>query len=326
MKPIHTFTDRLRTAMDLRGTRAIDLARDTGLSKARISQYTNGIYVPKADAMHKLARALDVSDLWLEGYDVPMERNASTVPNYPAMKESGTLNVFLGVLAFIVLWIVVSKILDMKLIGSIMDKFINIGLIIIVILFQEQIKKFLVELGSKKRWGVFRKIFSRKGDANTTNEWIIPVVYACMSMSKSKTGALIVIEQNVPLENYERTGDRIDAKINTRLIENIFFKNTPLHDGAMIISAGRIRAAACILPVSKRQDLPKSYGLRHRAALGLTEKTDALAIVVSEETGKISIAQGNIIKSVTTNELEHDYLAPVFGIEYKKEDNIKTTK
>jgi repressor LexA len=83
MKPIHTFTDRLRTAMDLRGTRAIDLARDTGLSKARISQYTNGIYVPKADAMHKLARALDVSDLWLEGYDVPMERNASTVPNYP---------------------------------------------------------------------------------------------------------------------------------------------------------------------------------------------------------------------------------------------------
>ena len=83
MKTIHTFTDRLRTAMDLRGTRAIDLARDTGLSKARISQYTNGIYVPKADAMHKLARALDVSDLWLEGYDVPMERNASTVPNYP---------------------------------------------------------------------------------------------------------------------------------------------------------------------------------------------------------------------------------------------------
>ena len=83
MKPIHTFTDRLRTAMDLRGTRAIDLARNTGLSKARISQYTNGIYVPKADAMHKLARALDVADLWLEGYDVPMERNASSVPNYP---------------------------------------------------------------------------------------------------------------------------------------------------------------------------------------------------------------------------------------------------
>ena len=83
MKPIHTFTDRLRTAMDAHGVRAIDLARDTGLSKARISQYTNGIYVPKADAMHKLARALDVADLWLEGYDVPMERNASTVPNYP---------------------------------------------------------------------------------------------------------------------------------------------------------------------------------------------------------------------------------------------------
>ena len=99
-----------------------------------------------------------------------------------------------------------------------------------------------------------------------------------------------------------------------RIIENIFFKNTPLHDGAMIISAGRIHAAACILPVSKRQDLPKSYGLRHRAALGLTEKTDSLAIVVSEETGKISVAQGDKIKAVTTNELEHNYLAPAFGI------------
>ena len=106
----------------------------------------------------------------------------------------------------------------------------------------------------------------------------------------------------------------MDATISVRIIENIFFKNTPLHDGAMIISAGRIHAAACILPVSKRQDLPKSYGLRHRAALGLTEKTDALAIVVSEETGKISVAQGDIIKPVTINELEHDYLAPAFGI------------
>ena len=106
----------------------------------------------------------------------------------------------------------------------------------------------------------------------------------------------------------------VDAAISVRIIENIFFKNTPLHDGAMIISAGRIHAAACILPVSKRQDLPKSYGLRHRAALGLTEKTDAIAIVVSEETGKISVAIGNVIRVVTINELEHTYLAPAFGI------------
>ena len=105
------------------------------------------------------------------------------------------------------------------------------------------------------------------------------------------------------------------------MFENIFFKSTPLYDGVMIISSGRIYAAACILPVSKRQDLPKSYGLRHRAALGLAEKTDAIAIVVSEETGKISVAQGNTIKTVSTNELEHTYLAPAYGVEYKKDNN-----
>ncbi|MBE6310396.1 MAG: TIGR00159 family protein [Bacteroidales bacterium] len=224
---------------------------------------------------------------------------------YKTMKESGTLNIFLGVLAFIVLWIVVSKILDMQLIGSIMDKFINIGLIIIVILFQEQIKKFLVELGSKKRWSFFRKIFSRKNDSTPDTEWIIPVVYACMSMSKSKTGALIVIEQKVPLENYERTGDRIDAKINTRLIENIFFKNSPLHDGALIISNDKLAAAGCIMPVSHDTSLPRYLGLRHRAALGIAQATDAIAVIVSEETGNISLAyKGQLYAKLNSTDLE----------------------
>lgn len=224
---------------------------------------------------------------------------------YKTMKESGTLSIFLGVLAFIVLWIAVSKILDMKLIGSIMDKFINIGLIIIVILFQEQIKKFLVELGSKKRWGFFRRFFSRKNDVNSTKHWIIPVVYACMSMSKSKTGALIVIEQNVPLENYERTGDLINAKINTRLIENIFFKNSPLHDGALIISDDHLTAAGCIMPVSHDTSLPRYLGLRHRAALGIAQATDAIAIIVSEETGNISLAyKGQLYSKLNSTDLE----------------------
>ena len=224
---------------------------------------------------------------------------------YKTMKESGTLSIFLGVLAFIVLWIAVSKILDMKLIGSIMDKFINIGLIIIVILFQEQIKKFLVELGSKKRWGFFRRFFSRKDDINAPKHWIIPVVYACMSMSKSKTGALIVIEQNVPLENYERTGDLINAKINTRLIENIFFKNSPLHDGALIISDDKLTAAGCIMPVSHDTSLPRYLGLRHRAALGIAQATDAIAIIVSEETGNISLAyKGQLYSTLNSTDLE----------------------
>ena len=212
---------------------------------------------------------------------------------YKTMKESGTLNIFIGVLAFIVLWVVVYKVLDMKLIGTIMDKFINIGLII------------LVELGSNKRWRIFRKLFSRDKESEKPNAWIIPVVYACMSMSKSKTGALIVIKQAVSLENYERTGDIINAKINTRLIENIFFKNSPLHDGALIISDDKLAAAGCIMPVSHDQSLPRYLGLRHRAALGIAQATDAIAIIVSEETGNISLAyKGQLYSKLTSTDLE----------------------
>lgn len=225
---------------------------------------------------------------------------------YKTMKVSGTLNIFVGVLAFVLLWIVLSRILEMKLIGSIMDMFINIGLLVIVILFQDQIKRFLVELGSNKRWRLFRKIFSKKETQGEPIQWIIPVVYACMSMSKSKTGALIVIRQNVPLENYERTGDIIDAKINTRLIENIFFKNSPLHDGALIISGDRLTAAGCIMPVSHDTSLPRYLGLRHRAALGIAQATDAIAIVVSEETGNISLAyKGQLYSKLNSTDLEH---------------------
>ena len=134
----------------------------------------------------------------------------------------------------------------------------------------------------------------------------MPIVYACMSMSKSHTGALIVIEQSVPLDNYAKSGDIIDAIINTRLIENIFFKNSPLHDGAMVIEHGRISAAGCILPVSHDSDVPRSLGLRHRSALGIAQATDAVAVVVSEETGNISVAhRGKLYTRVSTTELEN---------------------
>jgi DNA integrity scanning protein DisA with diadenylate cyclase activity len=125
-------------------------------------------------------------------------------------------------------------------------------------------------------------------------------------MSKSKTGALIVIEQTMPLENYEKTGDVIDALINTRLIENIFFKNSPLHDGAMIVAHDRIMAAGCILPVSHDTNIPRSLGLRHRSALGIAQATDALAVIVSEETGNISVAhRGELFTKLDSTELEH---------------------
>ncbi len=225
---------------------------------------------------------------------------------YRTMKVSGTLNIFIGVLAFVISWIVMYKIFDMRLIGTIMDKFVDIGLFIIVILFQEQIKRFLIELGSHKGWGFIAKAFRSKAEGDDENKWILPVVYACMSMSKSKTGALIVVKRQMPLEGYERTGDVIDANINTRLIENIFFKNSPLHDGAMIIDGNKVKSAGCILPVSHDTSLPRYLGLRHRSALGIAQATDAVAIVVSEETGHISYAyKGEIHLKLSSTELEH---------------------
>lgn len=225
---------------------------------------------------------------------------------YRTMKDSGTLNIFIGVLAFVISWVVMYKIFEMRLIGTIMDKFIDIGLFIIVILFQDQIKRFLTELGSHKGWGFIAKAFRHKTAVDDPNRWIMPVVYSCMSMAKSKTGALIVVERQIPLEDYERTGDIIDANINTRLIENIFFKNSPLHDGALIISDNKVKSAGCILPVSHDTSLPRYLGLRHRSALGIAQATDAVAIVVSEETGHISYAyKGEIHLKLTSTELEH---------------------
>lgn len=229
---------------------------------------------------------------------------------YRIMKESGTINIFFGVLAFIVVWVVASEIFEMRLIGTILDKVMSIGLIILVILFQDQIKRFLVELGNHKRWHFLRDMFrhhrGHKDHAADTRRWVMPIVYACMSMSKSKTGALIVIEQSIPLENYEKSGDMIDAAINARLIENIFFKNSPLHDGALIIAHDRIKAAGCILPVSHDTNIPRSMGLRHRSALGISQATDAAAVVVSEETGGISFAyKGKIISRMSSTDLEH---------------------
>ncbi|MDE5723100.1 MAG: diadenylate cyclase CdaA [Paramuribaculum sp.] len=230
---------------------------------------------------------------------------------YRIMRESGTINIFYGLLAFIVVWVVASQILEMKLIGTILDKFMSIGLLIIVILFQDQIKRFLVELGDHKRWRFLRNLFHHRNPAQDADErgrrLIIPIVYACMNMAKSKTGALIVIQQNVPLENYERSGDIIDALPNSRLIENIFFKNSPLHDGALIIADDRLKSAGCILPVSHDRNVPRALGLRHRSALGISQATDAIAIVVSEETGGISIAhKGRLTTRLSSADLEHN--------------------
>lgn len=225
---------------------------------------------------------------------------------YRLMKNSGTLSLFFGVLAFIVIWVLAFEIFDMRLTGTILDKFMSIGLIVLVIIFQDQIKRFLIDIGSRSRWANFRRLFRHGKDDEANHQEVMNVVYACMTMSKSKTGALIVFQRKMPLTDYEKTGDEIDADINVRLIENIFFKNSPLHDGAMIIADHRIASVGCILPVSHDMNVPKELGLRHRAALGMSQVTDAVCVIVSEETGGISVAKDGALQvKVSTSELEH---------------------
>lgn len=211
---------------------------------------------------------------------------------YQLMKESSSANIFYGILVFIFVWVLVTQVFDMRLLGSIMNNMVNVGALALIILFQEEIRHFFSSIGTRRQANVFLRLFSRKKKYDATHrEEIIPIVMACMNMSRQKVGALIVIERNVGLNEIIRSGDVINANINQRLIENIFFKNSPLHDGAMVISHKRICAAGCILPVSHDLDIPKSLGLRHRAALGISQKSDCLAIIVSEETGGISIAE-----------------------------------
>ena len=209
---------------------------------------------------------------------------------YRLMKESRTINVFVGVLVFIIIWLVVSQVLEMRLLGSILDKLVSVGVIGFIILFKSEIRKFLYNLGAHRRMAPFMKLFGHKKET-ADHGVIMPIVSACMSMARDKVGALIIIERAIPLDDLmQGAGEVIDAKISQRLIENIFYKGAPLHDGAMIISKKRIRAAGCVLPVSHSMDIPRELGLRHRAGMGITEESDALAIIVSEETGHVSVA------------------------------------
>ena len=210
---------------------------------------------------------------------------------YRLMKESRSLNVFIGIMVFVVAWIVVDQVIGMRLLGSIMGKLTSVGMIGLIVLFQEEIRKFLYSLGAHQRVRALTRLLSLgKKDDEEDKETIMPIVLACMDMARGKVGALIVMERAIRLDDIVDTGDLIDANINQRLIENIFFKNSPLHDGAMVISNKRIKAAGCILPVSHSHNIPKELGLRHRAALGISQDSDAIAIVVSEETGRISVA------------------------------------
>ena len=228
---------------------------------------------------------------------------------YRLMRESRSLNAFNGIMVFVVVWLFVSQVLEMRLLGTILDKLVGMGLLAVIVIFQEEIRKFLFNLGGHQRMRALKRFFvsskQKEKDNKEVKQIIMPLVMASINMSRQKMGALVVLERSARLDDIVATGDKIDANINQRLIENIFFKNSPLHDGAMIISDKRIKAAGCILPVSHDLSIPKELGLRHRAAMGVSQETDALAIVVSEETGSISVAlKGRFHLRLSAEELE----------------------
>jgi diadenylate cyclase len=224
---------------------------------------------------------------------------------YKLIKGTVALNIFIGIFAFIVFWLVI-KSLNMDLSSTILDNFVNVGVLAIIVVFQQEIRRFLLLLGSKYNLHnkfSFDRFFETKS-AGMMNIYIKPLVQACEDFAKSKTGALIVITKNSELLDFVHTGELLNAVISRRLLESVFYKNSPLHDGALIINRNKIKAAGCILPVSQNMELPKRFGLRHRAGMGITEATDAVAIVVSEERGRISFFQnGRGEYNITLDEL-----------------------
>jgi diadenylate cyclase len=220
---------------------------------------------------------------------------------YTLARGTNAVKIFFGFGIIYVFYIVINAI-ELKLLSSILSKFINVGVIAIMIVFQQEIRKFLLYIGSNEflknnGWRNLIK-FGFKSSSNQGNQLDIEaIVDACFKMSKTKTGALIVIARKTDLKLYINTGDQLDSSISSRMIENIFFKNSPMHDGAMIIADNRIVATRCVLPVTEKENFPAHYGMRHRAAVGITETTDALAISVSEQTGNVSLTMAGEINA-----------------------------
>ena len=216
---------------------------------------------------------------------------------YRLSRGTVAIGIFTSVVMMYMFWFVV-KALDMHLLSSILGQVMGVGVIALLIVFQQEIRRFLLIMGNKyfssTKFNV-RTLFSFETKKNTQVQ-IYSIMKACAAMSEVKTGALIVIARKSMMGEYVDTGDIIDAKTSSRLLISIFNKYSPLHDGAVIINNDTIHAARCVLPASEKKNLPANLGLRHRAAIGLTEVTDAFVVVVSEETGNISVVEDGVIK------------------------------
>lgn len=227
---------------------------------------------------------------------------------YNLIKGTIAANVFVGMAIIFLLYFVV-KALNMQLLTGILDNFIKAGIVIVVVVFQQEIRRFLLLVGrnaSLQRNRAWWRFFLGKRENEKDNyKRIKPIIDACKSMKQTRTGALIIFVKEYDENFYQNSCEVIDAKVSKRLLESIFQKNSPLHDGAVVISNNKIKAASCILPLTDNTDLPPQFGLRHRAGIGVTEANDATALIISEETGEISYAkQGKVKMNISFAELE----------------------
>ena len=235
------------------------------------------------------------------------------------LRGSSAMSIFVAIVSLYLIRVLVSA-FNMRLMTAIMETVLDVGVIALIIIFQPEIRKFLISLGNRymnsaKGREIVNRILGKRVASMADSEAVNDITEACRRMSEDKTGALIVLAHRTPLEDIIGTGDKIDAAVHRRLIMNLFFKNSPLHDGAMVISGNRIVAARCTLPITERTDIPANYGMRHKAAIGITEVSDADVIVVSEETGRISFIKGgdvtpiqniNELKLLLNNSMEED--------------------
>lgn len=220
---------------------------------------------------------------------------------YKMVKGTAAVNIFIGLASIYIFWIIV-RAFEFDMLGSILGKFINVGVIAIMVVFQQEIRKFLLYIGSNDflKNNNWRNVFSfakRVGSSTALDLDVEAVINACFNMSETKTGALIIIARKSDLKFYVNTGELVDSALTDKMLENIFYKNSPMHDGAVIIKDNRIVAARCVLPVTEKENFPSHFGMRHRAAVGITETTDALAITVSEQTGVVSLTEKGEINS-----------------------------
>lgn len=247
---------------------------------------------------------------------------------YKLIRGTQATSILAGILVIYISW-VTARAFNMELMSGILGSVVNVGLIALIIIFQSEIRKFLQTLGTNSQQTgplafVYKLISNeRRAKHEVIDEVIDPIVRAAGDMSRTLTGALIVIKQDGSLEDIIATGVKIDANITPSLIRNIFFKNSPLHDGAMVVSGGRITAAKCVLP-STKSEVPLHFGMRHRAAMGICEESDAIVVVVSEETGAISVAhKGKIARGLSETELKSELMRLGRVAEEKRADGVE---